>query len=179
MSGGEKPTGREPSFAELIGKVRRVEHDAVDLRPPRPPAARRYRADDAPATYRDDWSDAAETPDAEEFQRGGLQHSVMRKLRRGQIAPHDEIDLHGLTVDAARKHLARFLEHARSDRLTCVRVIHGKGLRSPRSTAVLKPRVRHWLRHDDRVLAYVPAQRRDGGSGALYVLLRRRPAAAQ
>ncbi len=59
------------------------------------------------------------------------------------------------------------------DRLQCVRVIHGKGLRSGARGPVLKLSVNRWLRQWDDVLAFVSAPARDGGTGALYVLLRR------
>lgn len=172
----KNPPGKTQStFAQMVGEVRRLEHDTVVFDRP-PPRLRKHThsTDEAPPT--DDFSQFdVEHNDAEEFHRNGLQTGVLRRLRRGDFPIDSEVDLHGLTITQARAHLHNFLQHTGTSRLICVRVIHGKGLSSPDGKAVLRPRVRHWLRHDARVLAFVPAQARDGGSGALYVLLRRRP----
>ncbi len=176
MGGDDEQHGDTPSFAELVGKVRRLEHDTVEPEPrrraPRRPAREQPAAHAMPA---DDWSDhGADDDGAEDYHRAGVQHGILRRLRRGHYPVEDEVDLHGMTLAEARVALAHFLEHARRPRLCCVRVIHGKGLSSPGFRAVLKPRVRHWLRQDARVLAFIPAPAHDGGSGALYVLLRSR-----
>ncbi len=107
------------------------------------------------------------------FTRPGLQHNVMRKLRRGQFSVGAELDLHGLTVELARRELAGFLLDALDSGIRCVRVIHGKGRRSSGKGPVLKGKVDRWLRQRDEVLAYCSARPMDGGTGALYVLLRR------
>ncbi len=85
----------------------------------------------------------------------------------------DEIDLHGLTALQAREALRQFLAEAVQRGLGCVRVVHGKGLRSGPRGPVLKHAVNTWLRKVDAVLAFVSAPRRDGGTGAVYVLLAR------
>ena len=108
------------------------------------------------------------------FARPGLQHSVLRKLRRGQYALEAELDLHGCTVPQAREKLLRFIHHARDFNKRCVRVIHGKGKSSDGKLPVLKGKVNIWLRQRDEVLAFCTATRRDGGGGALYVLLKRK-----
>jgi DNA-nicking Smr family endonuclease len=51
--------------------------------------------------------------------------------------------------------------------------VHGRGAHSAGHVAVLKPRVREFLRGHRSVLAYADAPRSDGGAGAVYVLLRR------
>jgi DNA-nicking Smr family endonuclease len=84
-----------------------------------------------------------------------------------------EIDLHGLRAREATVVLAAFLNRVpRDERAVCVRVIHGKGQRSPQG-AVLRPLVAGWLSRRDDVLAFATAPEHEGGSGALYVLLRR------
>ncbi len=106
--------------------------------------------------------------------RSGVQKSVLRKLRRGEYTVAAELDLHGHTVDQARSALLNFLSNARRSRHTCVRVIHGKGLGSPGKKPVLKQKVLHWLRQRDEVLALCSARPVDGGTGAAYVLLKKR-----
>lgn len=164
----------EPGFAELLGgKVRRLTVDTVEPDKRRPPPRRRAVSDEE-AVLLDDYSEAAagHAEPAAEFQRPGVQNSLFRKLRRGQFEVVDELDLHGLRIDQARSELAAFLESVRMERMCCVRIIHGKGLSSPDFKAVLKPRVRHWLGQDRRVLAYTPALANAGGDGATLVLLR-------
>lgn len=111
--------------------------------------------------------------DALEFRQDGVQLAVMRKLRRGQYARQAELDLHGMTAAEARPQVIAFLEECRARGYRCVRMIHGKGLRSPRGAPVLKLKLAGWLRQREEVLAYCSARANEGGTGALYVLLRR------
>ena len=106
------------------------------------------------------------------FQRGGVRTQVMRRLRRGLYPADDQLDLHGLTQTDAREHLAHFIEASRAAGLRCVRIIHGKGYRSGARGPILKTAVDAWLRRHLDVMAFVSAKAIDGGTGALYVLLR-------
>lgn len=105
------------------------------------------------------------------FRRPGVQDSVMRKLRRGQYRVEAEIDLHGMVSAEAKAALREFLAIALSRRLRCVRIVHGKGLRSGPRGPVLKSTVNGLLRRADPVLAFCSARQVDGGTGAIYVLL--------
>lgn len=107
------------------------------------------------------------------FARPGVQHGVMRRLRRGQYRCQAELDLHGLFLDVARQRVAHFLLESRDAGYRCVRIIHGKGLRSGHRGPVLRNNLAAWLRRRDDILAYCSARRVDGGTGAVYVLLRR------
>ena len=84
-----------------------------------------------------------------------------------------ELDLHGYTVAKAREALIEFLSSVRRRRHTCVRIVHGKGRGSPGKKPVLKNKVFTWLCQRDEVLAVCPARPFDGGSGAVYVLLKK------
>jgi DNA-nicking Smr family endonuclease len=106
------------------------------------------------------------------FQRGGVRIQVMRRLKRGLIPMDDELDLHGLTQSAARDALADFIVHSRDSGHRCVRIIHGKGYRSGARGPVLKTAVNQWLRRHIDVVAFASAKAIDGGTGAVYVLLR-------
>ena len=104
--------------------------------------------------------------------RAGVRDQVLRKLRRGLVPVEDELDLHGLTQARAREMLAEFIAVSRAEHRRCVRIIHGKGSRSGSRGAVLKSAVNEWLcRHFD-VMAFTSAKGIDGGTGAVYVLLR-------
>jgi DNA-nicking Smr family endonuclease len=106
------------------------------------------------------------------FQRAGLRPQVMRRLRRGLFPTEDELDLHGLHQSAARDRLADFILQSRAAGHRCVRIIHGKGYRSGARGPVLKTAVNSWLRRHIDVMAFVSARAIDGGTGAVYVLLR-------
>jgi DNA-nicking Smr family endonuclease len=108
------------------------------------------------------------------FSRSGLQHNVLRKLRRGHYHLDAELDLHGLRVEEARQALSHFLHHCLQEKRQCVRIIHGKGHSSQQNLPVLKVKVNHWLRQRSEVLAFCSARPADGGSGAIYVLLKRK-----
>ncbi|MCP4690828.1 MAG: DNA mismatch repair protein MutS [Desulfobacterales bacterium] len=111
----------------------------------------------------------------------GLGHNVhpeiAKRLHRGDFSIQAHVDLHGLTAAAAREVFERFLKEAVTTGKRAVLIVHGRGLRSP-VKPVLKTRVREWLTSGPWrkwVLAFTSARSCDGGAGATYVLLRRRP----
>ncbi|NIW87182.1 MAG: DNA mismatch repair protein MutS, partial [Gammaproteobacteria bacterium] len=65
------------------------------------------------------------------------------------------------------------LKGCRARQLRCVRVVHGKGHGSLHKLPVLKTKVQGWLRQRDEVLAFCSARPVDGGTGAVYVLLKK------
>lgn len=108
------------------------------------------------------------------YRHASLPNRTFQQLRRGRFSIEAEADLHGLTTADAKVVLREFIGESRDRGLGCVRVIHGKGLRSGPGGPVLKGQVQRWLAQWDDVLAFVTARARHGGSGAVYVLLRRR-----
>lgn len=106
------------------------------------------------------------------FQRPGVRNQDMRRLRRGSYGIEDELDLHGLNQAAARDILGEFLIHQRAAGRRCVRIVHGKGCRSGARGPVLKIAVNGWLKRHPDVIAFTSARSIDGGTGAVYVLLR-------
>ncbi|MEX0374337.1 Smr/MutS family protein [Spiribacter pallidus] len=115
----------------------------------------------------------AELGEALAYARPGLNRRTLKRLRRGEFSVMAELDLHGQTVEPARRLLSDFLNECHRRHLGCVRVIHGKGRRSSNTGPVLKGQVDRWLRQREDVLAFCSARPVDGGTGALYVLLRR------
>jgi DNA-nicking Smr family endonuclease len=101
-----------------------------------------------------------------------LRKAELRALQRGRIRVEAALDLHGLTVEAARRRLQQFLDDALAAGLRCVRIVHGKGLRSGPAGPVLKSLVHTVLRAADGVAAFNDAPPADGGSGATIALLR-------
>jgi len=144
--------------------------------PPKPIPVQKLRDDQQ--VLQDSLSDqipfevGLETGDELVFLRDGLSNMVLRKLRRGHWVTQDELDLHGLRSEEARQLLVAFLNEALARGLRCVRIVHGKGLRSENRVPVLKRKVGNWLAQRDEVLAFVQARPEDGGSGAVVVLLK-------
>jgi DNA-nicking Smr family endonuclease len=101
----------------------------------------------------------------------GVDRRELRKLRRGSYVPGRRLDLHGMTSRSAVSAVERFIETNRR-MFRCVAIVHGRGLHSDGNVAVLRGEVRSLLRTHRAVLAYTDAPRDDGGSGAVYVLLR-------
>lgn len=165
-------------FRDSVRGVARLRHDR------RPPQRKRVRP--IPRKTREDESrvleemlapkyDGTEVETGDEllFSRPGLQHGLLRRLRRGYYVTRAELDLHGMTAAEAQAALGGFLARCQARDLRCVRIIHGKGLSSPGRKPVLKSRVNAWLQRSDAVLAFCSAPPRDGGTGAVYVLLKK------
>ena len=107
----------------------------------------------------------------------GVSRKIMRRLKRGQIPIQDYIDLHGLTKQEAEVEVRNFLVNSHRLGRRCVLIVHGRGLNSPDSFPVLKERLPVWLNKGYArkiILAFATARPYDGGTGAIYVLLRRR-----
>ncbi|WP_141333085.1 Smr/MutS family protein, partial [Myxococcus sp. AB025B] len=106
----------------------------------------------------------------------GVDRNLLRSLRRGDFSIQGQLDLHGMTQLEARAALERFLSDSRRARRRCVLVVHGRGLHSKQQLPVLKELLKAWLaqkRINAAVLAFCTARPQDGGTGALYLLLRR------
>lgn len=117
--------------------------------------------------------------DTDEFIEGavsGLDHGIVRRLRRGEWAVQGHVDLHGMTRDEAKAAVERFLRESRNAGKRCVLLVHGRGLHSKDQVPVLKEALKTWLvtaRFGKHVLAFATARPQDGGGGAIYVLLRK------
>ena len=102
-----------------------------------------------------------------------ISKNIFRKFRTGRFPIADDLDLHGLTRQQAYALLLDFLQHTLIPSQHCIRVIHGKGHRSTENRAILKTNVNCWLQQHSRVLAFHSCIPKDGGTGAVYVLLKR------
>jgi len=112
-----------------------------------------------------------ELPPLDRF--AGIDRATAERLKRGRMTIEARLDLHGMTQDEAHRALAGFIAGARSAGRRCVLVITGRGLAGG---GVLRHAVPRWLDEPElrgHLLAVAPAQPRDGGNGALYVLIRR------
>jgi DNA-nicking Smr family endonuclease len=166
-------------FRNSVGKVKPVHHNRVTpvkrAISPRPV----FREMDEAEVLQDLLSEHFEPTDMETgeeliFVRAGLQQRTLKKLRRGMFVVGAELDLHGMTVPIARQAVADFLLECQRRRIQCSRIIHGKGRGSRHRSPVLKQKIGNWLRQRNEVLAYCSARSFDGGTGAVYVLLKRK-----
>lgn len=161
-------------FRQMVGEVQPVKQNQANISPPKPPArARQQEADDRQVLtdMLSDYHEHLETGDELSYHQDGIQKTVLRKLRRGQYRIEAEIDLHGYNSEDARRALLEFLAHAKIQGYRCIRIIHGKGL-SQSKGPTLKPLVNSWLRQKSQILAFCSARPQDGGTGALYALLK-------
>lgn len=167
-------------FREAMRDVKRLQAPERVVEAPKPPAEARFRRADEQSVLQESLNapeDAAAllgTGEEVGFRRSHVPEGVLWKLRRGQYAVDAEIDLHGLNAGQAKHALRDFIVEAVGRQWRCVRVVHGKGRRSGPRGPVLKAVVFHWLQRSNRVLAFGSARPVDGGSGAVYVLLRLR-----
>jgi len=118
----------------------------------------------------------AKPPELATGRIAGVDKRLAERLKRGQLPIDGMLDLHGLTQEEAHRQLDDFLAHSARAGRRCLLVITGKGVWRSES-GILREMVPRWLNEAPnraRVLAIATAQPRHGGSGALYVLLKRR-----
>lgn len=177
-AGPEAESDADNVFAKAMQGVRPIEGKGRDLSPPAPP-----KPVSAPGWNRESdflqgkFEFALEYTD--EFYEGhvmGLDPLVIAKLRLGQYSPESHIDLHGLNSEQAYSALLDFIRTAYNKGQRSLVVVTGRGKNSPGGEGVLRGQMQYWLTHDPLkrvVLAFCTAQPKDGGRGALYLLLRK------
>ena len=178
MGSPKKPSKDDVDlFRRSIGPVRKVAHDRTGpINKPLPPRPDKHRKPDVQPTtdflsnHHD--NDEVAADDLLFFTRPGLQQRQLQRLKRGQLPIRAELDMHGMTANQARNAIGEFINLCHDRQLKCVRIVHGKGYGSVTKTPVLKNHLNNWLRQHHDVLAFCSATRRDGGAGALYVLIR-------
>lgn len=111
--------------------------------------------------------------DVLDFRRDGVQHGVYKNLRMGKYDIEARLDLHRLTVDEARREVFQFLRDCYQYELRTVLILHGKGDRNPNKIATIKSHLSVWLPQLEEVMAFHSAQARHGGTGAVYVMLKK------
>jgi DNA-nicking Smr family endonuclease len=174
--GGRREEDQDVFRAEMRDVVRARPHNRVVHARTAPAPIPAQRLEDERAVLTELSRLAFELDDIEfdddgVFLRTGLPRDILRKLRRTHWVIQDDLDLHGLTGDEAVEATAAFLSDCKRRGLRCVRIVHGKGLRSRGREPVLKRRVRRQLMRRSEVLAYVEPRPVHGGGGAVVVLL--------
>lgn len=165
------------AFRRAVAGAKPLRIDTVEpLQSKSPPRARFRRKDERQVLVESLQADIdasnTNSGDALFFHHPSVTRKTMRRLARGDFSVQNEIDLHGLTSAESEAALREFILRELRYGHTCVRIIHGKGLRSDLDGPILKQKVDYWLRRWEPVLAFVSARQKDGGTGAIYVLLR-------
>ena len=179
----DQPDPDEAAFGRAMAEVREIEDfRTLPVRPgPRPRLSAPVPKGDMPEAMaeleqlvtRKSRMDLRLTAEYAEWTGPGSAQGLCARLHAGEFAVQDYIDLHGFTLAEAEEELFEFIRRTRSRALRCVKIIHGRGLRSP-GGPVLRTAVRRWLEIplSKHVEAYATARPEDGGLGALYVLMR-------
>lgn len=165
------------AFAEAVRDVKPLDHEPrVTRTRPQPSAVARHSRAARQRTLEASLETASVEFAGDEvaFRRPAIDERTFSRLRAGRFSIEAEIDLHGMTRLEAEAALKAFIADAAEHGLGCVRVIHGKGSRSGPGGPVLKAQVAEWLTRWEEVLAVSSAQPRHGGTGAVYVLVKRR-----
>ena len=165
-------------FREAIGEVRAFDPAPLPPVAAKPePRPRMFEADEAavPGELLEMAFDPALMEVGEElsFLHDGYPPKLLKQLKRGHFSVQDDLDLHQMNAAAAQASIADFLAEARQNGLRCVRIVHGKGLRSKSAGPVLKSLTDRMLRRRDEVIAFASARPALGGTGAVVVLLKR------
>ncbi|MDO9169843.1 MAG: Smr/MutS family protein [Methylobacter sp.] len=162
-------------FRQSIGKVHAVNSDKVLLtqgNKPKPyPKTQTVNVDEHLSAKTDFAIEKVGIEDSLSFTAPGLQHNVLKKLRKGHFGLDAEIDLHGLNSNDAKRQLLHFLHGSVEQGCRCVHIVHGKGYRSADNHPVLKNNLNLWLRQHQDVQAFCSTPPKDGGTGAVFVLL--------
>jgi DNA-nicking Smr family endonuclease len=171
---GRGDASREPRFAELLSDVRPIDDGPERLRPARgQPVAPKSAARGKSQQHAFRWPDPS---DRHRATAPGVSDAVLLRLTRGDPAPEERIDLHGVRREGVARLLDRRFASARARGLRCLLVIHGRGTRSAGGESVLRERMPDWLSREPvaaHVLAFASAPERLGGAGATLVRLRR------
>lgn len=181
-SKGDSESGDNSSFADLLNNVKPLHGDHqnradTQTRKPKPTPIPKETLKDEQRVLQESLEVSLEVEDLQpgdslSFCRSGIQKSIFKKLKKGQYNVGAELDLHGHTRPEAQVALAKFIQLVREDNIRCVRIIHGKGYGSNNQGPKLKPMVNKWLQQRNEILAFCSARPSDGGTGAVYVLLK-------
>jgi len=177
----EQPANDEELFADAMREVREIkEFRSIPVRPGKAiigPA--KISSDKEAMKVLEEIIDgrrAVNLPDTQEYVEWinkDYSGGIIKKLHEGKFAVQDYLDLHGLCFAEAESAVEQFLKESMIRGHRCIKIIHGRGLRSPKGP-VLKEALIKWLsgRYRKHIIAFVTARQCDGGLGALYILLR-------
>ncbi len=177
------PDDEQSLFAQQMQGVRRIQIDQADVGKAKPNRTvqqmnrKNALQSSTQAVVVDGLSDLfvldVGAEDTLYWARDGVQDSQLRRMKAGQIAFEGTLDLHGMSVEKARSTLREFIDEALRLEVRCVRVTHGKAARLDGKRPMIKSHVNTWLRQHEKVLGFTSCMPKHGGTGAIYILLKR------
>ena len=165
-------------FRKSVGPVKKVKSDLSQLtyqKKPKPYPKKSVTAVSANHKFDKHSEHAIEKlshEDSISFVLPTLPRKTLSKLRKGQFGVNASVDLHGLTSQQAKQELSRFLHYSVEEGYQCIHIIHGKGYRSTNDHPILKNDINVWLRQHQDIQAFCSTPPKDGGTGAVFVLLK-------
>ncbi|MGR5363759.1 DNA endonuclease SmrA [Vibrio mediterranei] len=167
-------------FQQMMGDVKPIHSDTVELKKTHQVSdahlakreAALWLSEQDPEYLSIDYAPMIKPDDLIEFKRDGMQEGVYRKLRLGKYPLQAKLDLHRRTLKEARDEVVKFLQQCMRMDIRTVLIVHGRGERS-NPPALMKSYLGHWLTQIKDVQCVHSAQRFHGGSGAVYVMLRK------
>ncbi len=168
-------------FQQMMGDVTPIHQDTAELKRPAHQLtdahlARRQAAmwlsEDQPDYLSIDYAPMIKPDDVIAFKKDGIQEGVFRKLRLGKYPIQARLDLHKKNLKQAREDILSFLRQCIRMDIRTVIIVHGKGERST-PPAMMKSYTANWLTQINDVMCVHSAQPFHGGTGAVYVLLRK------
>lgn len=167
-------------FQQMMGDVKPIHNDTAELKKQHKVSeaqlAKREAAiwltEEDPEYLSIDHAEMLKPDDIIEFKRDGVQDGVYKKLRLAKYPIQARLDLHKRTLEQARDEVVTFLKQCMRLDIRTVVIVHGKGERS-NPPALMKSFVAQWLMQIKEVQCVHSAQRFHGGTGAVYVLLRK------
>lgn len=159
-------------FRESIGNVRRLKSDKHVFSPSKPKPIKKHFSQTAEHELLVSHIDPpVEGHESSFYAQTGLNHKTIRRLKRGDFHINSILDLHGMTQAIAQPAIIEFINQQVELAQRYTIIVHGKGMGSGNKHPVLKNLTLNILTAHPKVLAYTSAQEKDGGTGALYILM--------
>jgi DNA-nicking Smr family endonuclease len=179
----DSPRDEKDLYAEAMEGVQEISHDKTSIKRPIVIKAQCDHAKNDPRRLLEEAVadkrklNVTNMPEYMEGYAEGTNPVTLDKLKNGDFSVQNILDLHGLSLNNAKMSFEEFITDSIKTGLNCVKVVHGRGLKS-KSVPVLKENLKAWIiRAMNRkwVIAFSSARMCDGGPGATYILLKKNP----
>ena len=170
------------SFSEAMKDVKVLQQEKSRVRAAKQPLPIHFQEAEDPGSFLEGLLErqgfnVVNLPEYMEGYVEGINPITLEKLRAGEFSVQANLDLHGYAIEVAQELFEAFIREAAGSGLACVKVIHGRGLKS-KGEPVLKERLKEWIlkaMHRKWVIAFASSKMCEGGPGATCIILRKRP----
>ncbi|MCK6262623.1 DNA endonuclease SmrA [Vibrio sp. ZSDE26] len=167
-------------FQQMMEDVKPISNDTAELKKKHSVSAGQqakqqaaiWLTEDDPEYLSIDYAPMIKPEDMIQYKQDGIQHGVYKKLRLGKYPIQAKLDLHKRTLKEAREEVVKFLKQCLRLDIRTVLIVHGKGVHS-NPPALLKSYLASWVTQIKDVQCAHSAQQFHGGTGAIYLLLRK------